>query len=43
MRNRHNMLDCVLLALAAVMGVMGTGAGAEAQPSSTAVAQKTDA
>jgi hypothetical protein len=42
MRNRHNMLDCVLLALAAVMGVMGTGAGAEAQPSSTAVAQKTD-
>ncbi len=32
MRTRHNTLDSVLLALPAVMEVMGSGAGAEAQP-----------
>lgn len=41
MRNRHNILGFVLLTLAAVMGVVGSGAGAQAQPSGTPVVQKT--
>ncbi|MBA3953049.1 MAG: M23 family metallopeptidase [Rubrobacter sp.] len=41
MRNRYNILGFVLLTLAAVMGVVGSGAGAQAQSPGTPVAQKT--
>ncbi len=40
MRNRHNILGFVLLALAAVMGVVGSGPGAQAQ-AQTPATQKT--
>ena len=41
MRNHHNILGFVLLTLASVIGVMGSGAGAEAQPSGTSETRKT--
>lgn len=41
MRNHHNILGLVILSLAAAMGVVGSGAGAEAQSSATSGVQKT--
>lgn len=41
MRNRHNILGFVLLALVAVMGVVGSGAGAQAQIPDAPAIQKT--
>ena len=41
MRNHHNILGFVLLTLASVIGVMGSGTGAGAQPSGTPEIQKT--
>ncbi len=42
MRNHYNILGFVLLTLAAAMGVVGSGAGAVAQPSGTPAVQKSD-
>lgn len=41
MRNHHNILGFVLLSLAAVMGVVGSGAGAEAQSPDPGAIQRT--